>query len=149
MNMAEKSSGREAVLAALEANREFFRRGGRDSVCRRREMLRHMLDFLRANRDKVYSALNADLHKSEFEAAMTEFMPACDALRFMIRKLPRLAKPKRAGLSILNFPASGRIVPEPYGQVLVFATWNYPLLLALEPAAGALAAGNRAAREAM
>lgn len=143
MNMAEKSSGREAVLAALEANREFFRRGGRDSVCRRREMLRHMLDFLRANRDKVYSALNADLHKSEFEAAMTEFMPACDALRFMIRRLPRLAKPKRAGLSILNFPASGRIVPEPYGQVLVFATWNYPLLLALEPAAGALAAGNR------
>ena len=70
----------------------------------------------------------------ELEAVFT----VADALRYMIRRLPRFAKPKRAGLSILNFPGRGRIVPEPYGQILVFATWNYPLLLALEPAAGAL-----------
>ncbi|MBS1371739.1 MAG: aldehyde dehydrogenase family protein [Lentisphaeria bacterium] len=143
MSMAVNSTGREAILSAIGANREFFRAGGRDSVRRRREMLKHMLDFLHTHRDKVFSALNADLHKSEFEAAMTEYMPACDAIKYMIRKLPRFAKPKRAGLSIFNFPARARIMPEPYGQVLVFATWNYPLLLALEPAAGALAAGNR------
>lgn len=60
----------------------------------------------------------------------------------MIRKLPRLAKTRRAAVSPMNFPARGRLVPEPYGVVLVCATWNYPLLLALEPVIGAVAAGN-------
>lgn len=137
------SGGKTAILTAIEANREFFRGGGRDSVPRRREMLRHMLDFLQTHRDKVFSALSADLHKSEYEAAMTEYLPVCGALRYLIRKLPSLAKARRGAISPLNFPARGRILPEPYGQVLVFATWNYPLLLALEPACGALAAGNR------
>ena len=62
------SGGKTAILTAIEANREFFRGGGRDSVPRRREMLRHMLDFLQTHRDKVFSALSADLHKSEYEA---------------------------------------------------------------------------------
>ena len=137
------SGGKTAILTAIEANREFFRGGGRDSVPRRREMLRHMLDFLQTHRDKVFSALSADLHKSEYEAAMTEYLPVCGVLRYLIRKLPSLAKARRGAISPLNFPARGRILPEPYGQVLVFATWNYPLLLALEPACGALAAGNR------
>ena len=137
------SSGKAAVLAVIEANREFFRLGGRDSVARRREMLRRMLGFMQQHKEEAFSALNADLHKSACEAAMTEYLPACDALRYLIRKLPQLARTKRAAMSWMNFPARGRLVPEPYGQVLVFATWNYPLLLALEPAAGALAAGNR------
>ena len=125
------SGGKTAILTAIEANREFFRGGGRDSVPRRREMLRHMLDFLQTHRDKVFSALSADLHKSEYEAAMTEYLPVCGVLRYLIRKLPSLAKARRGAISPLNFPARGRILPEPYGQVLVFATWNYPLLLAL------------------
>ena len=137
------SSGKAAVLAAIEANREFFRNGGRDSVSRRREMLRRMLGFLQQHRDEVFSALNADLHKSECEASLCEYLPACDAIRYLIRRLPSLARAKRGAISWMNFPARGRLLPEPYGQVLVFAAWNYPLLLALEPAAGALAAGNR------
>ncbi len=143
MNGSLNSGGKAAMLAGIEANREFIRGGGRDSVARRREMLRRMLKFLQTHRAEVFSALNADLHKSEYESSMTEYLPICDALRYMIRKLPRLARPKRGRISWMNFPARGRIVPEPYGQVLVFATWNYPLLLALEPAVGALAGGNR------
>ncbi|MDR0933106.1 MAG: aldehyde dehydrogenase family protein, partial [Victivallales bacterium] len=134
---------REKIFTAIEANREFFRSGGRDSVSRRREMLKNMLVFLRANRDKALTALNADLHKSAFEATLTEYLPLCDAIKYMIRHLPRFAKTQRAKFSLLNFPASAGIMPEPYGQVLVCSTWNYPLLLALEPVIGALAAGNR------
>ena len=33
-------------------------------------------------------------------------------------------------------------VPSPYGVVLVMSPWNYPLLLSLDPAVEALAAGN-------
>jgi len=31
---------------------------------------------------------------------------------------------------------------DPYGVVLVLGAWNYPLMLTLCPAAGAIAAGN-------
>jgi len=34
------------------------------------------------------------------------------------------------------------ILHDPYGVVLVIGAWNYPLILALCPVAGAIAAGN-------
>lgn len=36
------------------------------------------------------------------------------------------------------------IVSEPYGVALVIGAWNYPMVLALNPFAGAIAAGNAA-----
>ncbi|HEY8589285.1 MAG TPA: aldehyde dehydrogenase family protein, partial [Naasia sp.] len=39
-------------------------------------------------------------------------------------------------------PASAKTMLEPLGVALVIAPWNYPALLALSPAIGALAAGN-------
>ena len=40
-------------------------------------------------------------------------------------------------------PGSNRLMPQPLGVVGVVSPWNYPLQLALAPALGALAAGNR------
>lgn len=39
-------------------------------------------------------------------------------------------------------PAAGWTIVEPKGVVLIISPWNYPVLLALEPMADALAAGN-------
>ncbi len=114
------------------------------TVKERRRVLRAMLETVRSRREEIFAALRADLGKSATEAAMTEYLPLLDAVKLMIRKLPRWAAAKRCGVSPYNFPASGRIIPEPYGAVLIVATWNYPLLLALEPLAAALAAGNSA-----
>ena len=132
----------ENIRERLRESRNYHSAGGCYSVGQRRLLLRRLLAELRTNRERIMAALHADLHKSEFEAAVTEFIPLLDALRFMIRRLPGLAKPRRAAVSPMNFPARGRLVPEPYGVVLVCATWNYPLLLALEPVIGAVAAGN-------
>lgn len=130
------------IRERLRENRNYHAVGGRYSIEQRRALLRRLLAELQANREKIMAALYIDLRKSEFEASVTEFIPLLEALRFMIRKLPRLAKTRRAAVSPMNFPARGRLVPEPYGVVLVCATWNYPLLLALEPVIGAVAAGN-------
>jgi probable aldehyde dehydrogenase ywdH len=132
----------ENIRERLRGSRNYHAAGGRYSVEQRRMLLRRLLAELQVNRERIMAALHADLHKSEFEASVTEFIPLLEALRFMIRKLPRLAKTRRAAVSPMNFPARGRLVPEPYGVVLVCATWNYPLLLALEPVIGAVAAGN-------
>ena len=112
-------------------------------VSHRRQRLKKLLALLIEHRKAVAAALRDDLGKSEFESYSTELLPLTDILRDLIRKLPTLAGVRRVPVSWMNFPASGRLVPEPYGMVLVAATWNYPLLLALEPLAGAYAAGNQ------
>ena len=112
-------------------------------VSHRRQRLKKLLALLIEHRKAVAAALRDDLGKSEFESYSTELLPLTDILRYLIRKLPTLAGVRRVPVSWMNFPASGRLVPEPYGMVLVAATWNYPLLLALEPLAGAYAAGNQ------
>lgn len=113
------------------------------SVSHRRERLKKLLALLVKHRKAVAAALRDDLGKSEFEGYSTELLPLTEILRYLIRRLPSLSAVRRVPVSWMNFPASGRLVPEPYGLVLVVATWNYPLLLALEPLAGAYAAGNQ------
>ena len=123
-----------------------IRGGFRSGVSRdpgaRVALLKRIRDFILRERDALNAALFEDLGKSETEALMCEIMPVLQVLNLLIRKTVSWSAPRRAAVSVLNFPATGRIVPEPFGTVLVVSAWNYPLLLALEPLAGALAAGN-------
>jgi len=125
-------------------NQQSYQSGERYLVKTRRAMLQKLLTYVSEHRQQAMTALHSDLRKSEFEAMATEFVPLVTALKYMIRHLRQFAAPRNCGVSMLNFPASGHLVPEPYGQVLIIATWNYPLLLALEPVVGAIAAGNKA-----
>ena len=50
--------------------------------------------------------------------------------------------PEKVSTPWINQPGESRIVAEPLGVVLIIAPWNYPFALALQPLAGALAAGN-------
>ncbi len=127
----------------LNSGKEFFSSGNRYSVAEREKMLRDLLDALKKNRDYLVNALHEDLHRSECESLSSEYIPCCTAIKYLIGKINRLAAPRRAGLSIFNLPGSGKIIPEPFGVTLIFNAWNYPFLLALDPLAGALAAGNR------
>ena len=134
---------KRGVLDRLEAKRKLADVCDYPNVRQRRARLKRLLSLLVDHREAAMTALYEDLGKSKFECLSTELLPLAGILRFLIRNLPGLARPRLAGVSWMNFPATGYIVPEPYGMVLVVATWNYPLLLALEPLAGAYAAGNQ------
>lgn len=109
----------------------------------RRAKLRIFAGELAKCKEELYAALAADLNRDAAETLLSELIPLLDITRFLARKLPRLLRPQRLPWSMATFPASAQLVREPYGRVLVVSTWNYPLLLALEPALGAYAAGNR------
>ncbi|XP_078447908.1 aldehyde dehydrogenase family 3 member F1-like isoform X2 [Wolffia australiana] len=53
--------------------------------------------------------------------------------------------PKSVKIPLFALPASSSLVPEPLGNVLLFSSWNFPIVLALEPMIGAIAAGNTVA----
>lgn len=133
----------EELKTFLASGREFFASGKRYDVPERREMLRDLLAAVKKNRDYITSALHEDLHRSECEALSSEYIPCCEALKYLIRRVARFAAPRRAALSVFNWPGCGRVIPEPFGMTLIFNAWNYPFLLAIDPLAGALAAGNR------
>lgn len=131
------------ILDRLEARRQLADACDYPDVRTRRARLKKLLSLIIDRRRTAMDYLRDDLGKSDFESLSTELLPLAGILRYLIRKLPSLARRRRVGVSWMNFPASGCVVPEPYGMVLVVATWNYPLLLALEPLAGAYAAGNQ------
>ncbi|HET6351832.1 MAG TPA: aldehyde dehydrogenase family protein [Coriobacteriia bacterium] len=94
-----------------------------------------------ANHQRLVDALAADLGKPELEAVGSDIMPLINELDELIAHTRRWSRPRRVGTPLLT-PGTSRIVPEPFGVVLVISPWNYPLQLALVPAIGAIAAGN-------
>ncbi len=134
----------EITKKFINESYEFFKSGARKSIRDRKLMLKNLKKILKDNREKIFIALYEDLHKSESEATVSEFVPLMDSLNFMIKNIKKFAKHKRVSAGIANMPGHGKIYQEPYGTVLIISTWNYPLLLAIDPLIGALAAGNNA-----
>ena len=112
------------------------------SVRERECCLSSLSASIREHEQEICAALHSDLGKSPFEAVATEIAPVQSAIHLFQRKLKKWVAPRRVPCAIANFPASGKLIPEPYGQVLIFSAWNYPFSLMLEPFIGAFAAGN-------
>ncbi len=99
-------------------------------------LLRHGDDFTRA--------IAQDFgHRSPHETRLADIMPLRDALRHTQRHLARWMRTQTVPTSLTFQPGRCLVMPQPQGVVGVISPWNYPLILALEPAMEALAAGNR------
>jgi aldehyde dehydrogenase (NAD+) len=93
--------------------------------------------------EAIQDALLEDLCKSPEDTYLGEIGYLYGEIRQAKRGLKRWMKPKRVSTPLVLWPASSRIVSVPRGKVLIIAPWNYPFQLALAPAIGAIAAGNR------
>ena len=58
-------------------------------------------------------------------------------------QLARWMRPRRVPTPLQLLPGRSEVRPQPLGVVGVISPWNYPYQLAMLPALGALAAGNR------
>ncbi|TKC58048.1 aldehyde dehydrogenase family protein [Pedobacter hiemivivus] len=90
----------------------------------------------------IYAALQSDLRKSQFEAAVTELIFIYGELDFAIKNVGKWMKPKRVGKSLTSLMAKNRIYYEPKGACLIISPWNYPFQLMMSPLLSAIAAGN-------
>ncbi len=81
--------------------------------------------------------------RSPRETLFAELIPTGGALAHASRHLPRWMRPERRRPNWTFLPSRARVHYQPKGVVLIIAPWNYPILLAIEPLIGALAAGNR------
>lgn len=126
----------------LENQRKFFETGKTLDIKFRIEQLNQLKEALIKYENKLYEALFLDLHKSKEEAFLTELFIVFKEIKYFIRNLKKLAKPKRVKVGFENQLGKGYIYPEPYGVVLIISPWNYPVNLTLVPLIGAIASGN-------
>ena len=103
-----------------------------------------LCDLLQSNQQAIAEAIAADFGaRSIDETRLAEiFLPitAIKYIRHHLRKWMR-SQPRRVPFS-LGF-GGAKVMYQPLGVVGVISPWNYPVLLAIGPAAYALAAGNR------
>ena len=137
-----KSSSKEGILHLVEAQRNYFSSGKTRDVNYRLEQLKALKKAIKNYEPKIYKALKTDLHKSEYEAYMTETSVVFTELNYHISKIRKWAKPRRINTPYFLLPSSSRIYSEPYGCTLIIAPWNYPFQLLINPLIGAISAGN-------
>lgn len=84
----------------------------------------------------------ADLGKPAAETILMELNLVAGEAKFVRNRLGLWAARHPKAMHWMLQPAASWTIAEPKGVVLIISPWNYPVLLALEPMADALAAGN-------
>ena len=110
----------------------------------RRDALAQLDRLLTENVAEIAAAISADFgNRSRHETELLEIFPARAAVHDAKKHVRSWMRPKRAWASLWFLPARTELRPQPLGVIGIIVPWNYPVLLAVAPLAGALAAGNR------
>ncbi|MDR0849315.1 MAG: aldehyde dehydrogenase family protein [Propionibacteriaceae bacterium] len=134
---------RFAAQQAVTTLRDAYGKHPYPSHRQRVRNLRALRHLLADNADDLAAAVHDDTGKAPSETFLMEINLAISEIDFILHRLRGWMTSRPVALPFLLLPASGKVVKEPKGVVLIIAPWNYPVLLLLEPLAGALAAGNR------
>ena len=140
--MDAAAAGLEALGSRIEGLQAYFQSGATREFAFRRDALRALKSALKDNEEALLAALHADMRKPRFEAYMGELAQVHAEIDHALENLSAWMEPEHVAAPLALWPHSSSIRVRPLGVVLIIAPWNYPVLLALEPMADALAAGN-------
>lgn len=126
----------------IERQRKFYQTQKTRPYSFRIKALNRLKGSVKKFEKQLLEALYLDLHKSSFESYMTEIGMLYQEIEYLKKHLKGWMKPETVSAPLAQFPSKCCRMKEPYGVTLIMAPWNYPVLLSLEPLAGAIAAGN-------
>ena len=134
----------EQLTAWFHGMRAAYLREPMPSAAVRERRLRALLKMIGDHEDLLASAIAADFgNQSRFEFELAGVITTVADIKHTLRNLRRWMKPQSVFTPLYLFPARARIERQPVGVVGIISPWNYPMFLAIPPACGALAAGNR------
>lgn len=106
--------------------------------------LDRLIRLTEANEDRFITAISEDFgNRAREETLIAEIVVTVSGARHAKRHLKKWMRPRGVPTPMHMLPGRSRLEPQPLGVVGIISPWNYPLQLALAPAAAALAAGNR------
>ena len=130
------------VQSAVSSLRATFSTNKTRSYAYRIAQIRALRCMVEENKSSLIAALKQDLNRCEFEAVAGELSPLLAEIDYVLANLHLWMRPVAANVPLVMAPASAELVAEPFGVCLVIGAFNYPLLLSLSPALGAIMAGN-------
>jgi coniferyl-aldehyde dehydrogenase len=134
-----------ALRNILVSQRDAFLREGPPTLTQRKRDLSTLKTAILANRSAIQTAAREDFgYRSPHDTAILELFPIVRSIDYQRRRLRKWMKPERRRVPILFQPARAWVSYQPLGVVGIISPWNYPVSLALQPLAMAIAAGNRA-----
>jgi aldehyde dehydrogenase (NAD+) len=142
--ITKSSNTATQIQTIIQAQRDFFASNATKDINFRKEQLTKLRKLLVTNEEAIVEALQKDLRKHEFESYVTEIGIVMVDINKTLGKLKKWASPRKVSTPPFHYVASSYVKPEPYGNVLIIAPWNYPIQLLLAPLVGAIAAGNTA-----
>jgi aldehyde dehydrogenase (NAD+) len=122
--------------------RQTFASGRTRSVEWRQHQLKQLEKMMLENEEAVAAALEEDLGRSTFEAWLADIASTAGEAKDAAKNVRKWMRRRYRLLEMAQLPGRGWIEYEPYGTVLVIGAWNFPFVLTLGPAIGAIAAGN-------
>jgi aldehyde dehydrogenase (NAD+) len=132
-----------AFQPLLDRQREYFLTDATKSVDWRREQLKRMRSLLLDHADEFCKALYKDFGKPPFEQRFEITVPT-GVIDNYLANLDSYMAPEYVDMpkALAASGNRGVILREPFGVTLVIGPFNAPVLLLLDPAIAALAAGN-------
>lgn len=133
----------DEITDAYDAVRKTYRTTKTKDMKFRLQQIRKLYWGIVDNQDLIEQALQKDMRKCKFEAAITEYEFAKNECLDFNKNLEKWAKDENVVNVPLQFwPMKPRIRNEALGVVLIIGAYNYPFMLNLTPLVGAIAAGN-------
>lgn len=133
-----------ALTRIFALQKEAYRAAPFPSYDERAANLEKLIRLTEAHEDKFVEAISADFgNRSAHETVIAEVVVTVSGAKLAKKSLKKWMRPRGVATPLHMLPAKSRLEPQPLGVVGIISPWNYPVQLALAPAAAALAAGNR------
>jgi coniferyl-aldehyde dehydrogenase len=142
---AANSPSADFMHDVLVNQRDAFLREGPPTLDRRKRDLLKLKTAILANQGEIEAAARVDFgYRSPRETAILELVPIVQTIDYQRRHLRKWMRPEQRRVPLPFQPARAWVSYQPLGVIGIVSPWNYPLSLALQPLATAIAAGNRA-----
>lgn len=137
-----------AAVAELQRLFDLQRKASRSEPAPSADIRKARLDALiraiETNESRIIDAISADFgHRASIETQIADTVISVASARHQKRHLAAWMRPRPVATPMYMAPSRSRLEPQPLGVIGIISPWNYPVQLALAPAAAALAAGNR------
>ncbi|MEP7329500.1 MAG: coniferyl aldehyde dehydrogenase [Betaproteobacteria bacterium] len=144
MNITGISVDTGHLARVFAMQRAAFARERYPDLATRRDRLARLNALVSDNEARFVAAITRDFgHRSAHETRLAELFIVIAEIAHARKHLARWMRAERVGTPLHLLPGRARIERQPVGVAGIISPWNYPVQLALAPAVGALAAGNR------
>ena len=130
------------IKELVKTQREFYQTQYTKDINHRIQTLKALRTWILEHQNRIIEALKKDLNKDAAESYMCEIGLVLSELNYQLKHIKKWSRNKYVWTPISQFYGTSFESYEPYGVTLIMSPWNYPFMLSIEPAVGAIAAGN-------